>query len=433
MAERLRAADRILAIASHGSDTALALLGLRLRLVARLESGDLAGVDRDIAEYAARAQRLRLPIYSWPVPLWRGMRAAMDGDHETALGCADEVDRLGHEGGSANATMMAWTLRLQMAKATGSPTAFAQLLKGTSPWGVEPSQWDCCFASIYAHSGAVDRARHHVNRIMTAGLDTIPKDSEWVELLWQLAEAALLLADREVAEEIRGRLAPYSDLWAVDGMAGACFGPVSDLLTWLDELLQRPEPGADSQQPERSESAELRREGRVWHVAFRGRQATIPHSKGMADLARLLARPGREVHVLDLVEAAGGPSRAEAGGSTGPVLDHQARASYQARLVDLEDEIDTASADADTGRLDAFVAERDFLLAELGGALGLSGRDRVTGDRAERARKAVTMRIATAQKAIAQAHPELAQHLRLSVSTGRFCCYRPERPVTWRI
>lgn len=77
-------------------------------------------------------------------------------------------------------------------------------------------------------------------------------------------------------------------------------------------------------------------------------------------------------------------------------------------------------------------AEKDFLLAELGAALGLGGRPRVAGDRVERARKAVTMRIGTAQKAIAQVHPGLARHLRNSLTTGRFCCYRPEDEVTWQ-
>ncbi|HLJ06969.1 MAG TPA: hypothetical protein VKX24_00405 [Acidimicrobiia bacterium] len=41
------------------------------------------------------------------------------------------------------------------------------------------------------------------------------------------------------------------------------------------------------------------------------------------------------------------------------------------------------------------------------------------------------MRISTAVKAIDAVHPDLARHLRLSVSTGRFCAYRPERPTTW--
>ena len=327
---------------------------------------------------------------------------------------------------------MAWTLRLQQAKAEGSPIAFTSLLEEIAHWSTAPSQWDCCFASIYAYSGVLDRARFHLDRIQAAGLDSIPKDSEWVELMWQLSEAALLLADRKVAEAIRERLAPYADLWAVDGMGGACFGPVSDVIARLDSFLEGTEGAPPPKLLELSEAAELRRDGRVWHVAFRGRRATVPHSKGLTDLAVLVARPGREVHVLDLVESGGGPARAEAGRDTGPVLDHRARAAYGARLTELEEEVEAATSDADLGRVSLLTEERDFLLSELAGAVGLSGRDRLTGDRAERARKAVTMRIGTAQKAIAETLPELALHLRLSVSTGRFCCYRPERPVTWR-
>ncbi|MGH3860706.1 MAG: hypothetical protein ACRDSQ_14090, partial [Actinokineospora sp.] len=427
---RLDGADRIVDIADQAADTALALLGLRLRLVARLESGDIAGVDHDIAEYDLRAKRLRVPLYTWPVPLWQGMRAAMDGDSERVACCADEVDRLGREAGSTNAAMMAWALRLRQAKTDGSPIAFASLLEEVARWGLEPSQWDCCLASIYAYSGVLDRARFHLDRMSAAGLDSIPKDSEWVELMWQLAEAVLVLADRQVAEALRERLAPYVDLWAVDGVGSACFGPVSDMVARLDAFLA----GTDAAPRllELSEVAELRRDGRVWHLAFRGRQATVQHSKGMADLATLVTRPGQEVHVLDLVEAGGGPARGEAGADSGPVLDRQARNAYQARLRELEEDLAAAVSDADLGRVSAFTAERDFLLDELAGALGLSGRDRLLGDPAERARKAVTMRIATAQKAIAETHPELARHLRLSVSTGRFCCYRPERPVAWR-
>jgi hypothetical protein len=42
------------------------------------------------------------------------------------------------------------------------------------------------------------------------------------------------------------------------------------------------------------------------------------------------------------------------------------------------------------------------------------------------------MRIGTAIRALDDVHPELARHLRNSVSTGRFCCYRPEDQVVWR-
>jgi hypothetical protein len=159
----------------------------------------------------------------------------------------------------------------------------------------------------------------------------------------------------------------------------------------------------------------------------------VVDSKGMRDLAALLIRPGHEIHVLDLVEAAGGPSRAEAGTDTGPMIDAAARKAYRRRLVDLEEEIDAASRDHDQGRLEKLQAEKDFLAAELSAVLGLGGRMRVTGDRTERARKAVAMRISTALKAIDTVHPELARHLRNSVSTGRFCSYRPDHELTWQL
>jgi hypothetical protein len=352
---------------------------------------------------------------------------------EKAACCADEVKRLGREPGSTNAALAAWSVRLQQGKADESPVAFTSLLEEIGRWSVEPSQWDCCFASIYAYSGLLDRARFHVDQIMAEGLDGIPQDSEWVGLMWRLAEAVLALADRQVAAAIRERLAPYAEVWAADGFGDSGHGSVSELVDRLDAFLAEPRPTAGPQSVELAESAELHRDGRVWHVAFRGRQATIPHSKGLTDLATLLVQPGREVHVLDLVEASGGPARAAAGGDSGPVLDRQARAAYQRRLADLQEDLDDAVADADDGRIAKLTEERDHLLAELAGALGLGGRDRHLGDTAERARKAVTMRISTAHKAIAETHPELAQHLRLAVSTGRFCCYRPERPVVWRI
>ena len=66
-------------------------------------------------------------------------------------------------------------------------------------------------------------------------------------------------------------------------------------------------------------------------------------------------------------------------------------------------------------------------------ALGLGSRSRLSGDRVERARKAVAMRIGTAVKGIEAGHPVLAQNLRNSVSTGRFCRYRPDEDISWQL
>ena len=143
-------------------------------------------------------------------------------------------------------------------------------------------------------------------------------------------------------------------------------------------------------------SGRLHRDGPVWLLEWRGRRSTVPDSKGLRDLAVLLARPGRAVPALDLVEAAGGPPAAAAGADLGPVLDDTARQAYRRRLGELDREIDEAESDADLGRLERLRTERSLLADELAGALGLGGRARIAGDPTERARKAVTMRIRAA-------------------------------------
>src|SRR5215212_924659 len=85
------------------------------------------------------------------------------------------------------------------------------------------------------------------------------------------------------------------------------------------------------------------------------------------------------------------------------------------------------------GQTAALREERDVIAAELAAAFGLGGRDRLAGDRHERARKAVAMRIRTALRAIGEVHPALGRHLQASVATERFCVDRPEHSVKWQV
>jgi hypothetical protein len=122
-------------------------------------------------------------------------------------------------------------------------------------------------------------------------MDSLPVDSEWVELLWLLGEAAVLLDERDAAHAVHDALEPYAGLWAVDGYGGACFGQVTDLLARLAEYLDRPWAGRRA----------FSRTGAVWRLEFRGRSITVVDSKGMRDIAVLLDLPGQAVHVLDPV------------------------------------------------------------------------------------------------------------------------------------
>lgn len=183
----------------------------------------------------------------------------------------------------------------------------------------------------------------------------------------------------------------------------------------------------------------FRREGELWRLAFAGRAALLRDAKGLRDLATLLAAPGREHAALDLT-AEGVPARrpvahGELDGPAadlGETVDATARAAYQARIRELEAELDEADTAGDPERSARSQAERDSLLEQLAQAYGLGGRARRTGSPAERARTAVTARIRDSIRRIEQVHPELGRHLRKAVRTGIFCAYDPEEPVAWR-
>jgi hypothetical protein len=173
----------------------------------------------------------------------------------------------------------------------------------------------------------------------------------------------------------------------------------------------------------------FRRDGDVWLLAWNGNVAHVRHSKGMADLARLLAKPNTEQHVLDLID----PGPIVDAGPSGDAIDATARLQYRARLEEIESELTEADRNSDIVRCERLHAERDALIGELSAAYGLGGRARRRGDSSERARSAVTQRVRDAIARIERVQPELGGHLRRSVRTGAFCAYEPETPVDWEL
>ena len=180
-------------------------------------------------------------------------------------------------------------------------------------------------------------------------------------------------------------------------------------------------PGSDGASPS------LVERGPVWEASYRGRVATVRSSKGLADLAVLLAAPGREHHCLDLA----GAGAQEA--STGEVIDATARRAYETRIRDLQEDVDDAELAHDLARAERAQAELDALVDHLTAAVGMGGRTRRASGTAERARTAVTHRLRSTIRQFADAHPELGRHLQVSVNTGLYCSYTPPDDTTWRI
>jgi tetratricopeptide (TPR) repeat protein len=212
----------------------------------------------------------------------------------------------------------------------------------------------------------------------------------------------------------------------------------------LPGLLRRIDALEEVERPAPVPETRFVREGDFWTIAYDDTTVRLRDLKGLCYLALLLARPGRELHVLELVAADGGMAPQQtgvgeedlhAGRPTGldSLVDARAKQEYRARIEELRADLEEARRFNDDERAARLEEELDALVGELTRAAGLGGRSRPSSAPAERARVNVTKAIRTAIKLMEPESPALAEHLSASVRTGRFCSYAPpgETPPRW--
>ncbi|MGE5289362.1 MAG: ATP-binding protein [Micromonosporaceae bacterium] len=473
-AARLAHAAEIIGLACRLRDPVLELLGRRLRLVALLETGAIADWDTEARAYRVTAEGLRHPLYLWYVPLWRGMRALADGRFADCRDALGEASAIGRRAGSGNADLLVVTQRWCLLAETNDAAGLDGLLQEIerADLGVWPQ---VSRALVLAQLGRADHCRAQMDAVAPL-LASMPRDSEWLASLAQIAETLTVIGPHPVARWVYDAMSPYAQLFVVEGICAAVRGPVHRHLALLAAVLgdhaaaaahftaatdavrrigathlaariasEARLVGAD-RRPVRQEAGEpvqvgvFRRDGDIWTFHYEGCEIRLRDSKGLRDLAVLLARPGSAVAALDLATAhADGrvrgavPRGLHAPSDTGALLDTHARDAYKRRLAELEEEAAEADAFGDAERSARIAAERDSLVAALTRAYGLGGRARRTGSPAERARTAVTARIKDAIRRIDALHAPLGRHLSRSVRTGTFCVYEPEKPVRWSL
>jgi tetratricopeptide (TPR) repeat protein len=314
------------------------------------------------------------------------------------------------------------------------------------------------FASTaFAASAALARGR-----VALAEGDTAPARHDFKQAvhLWNqvgapyetaLARMGLACAHRAEGNEERAALEfrtarlGFERVGAVDQAAGAvrACGDAGRDDSRAYERLPRARPAVAARVTDENV---FRREGDYWSVAFDGLTVRVRDLKGLRYLARLLADPGREFHVLDLVavergwsgDAGRGTERGLASSSgldASVLLDAQAKAAYRRRLAEIDEDIEEARVLRDDERAAQAEAERDFLVRELARAVGLGGRDRRADSASERARASVTRAVRQSLARIHEYHPRLGEHLDRAIRTGTYCAYLPDPrvPPVWKL
>jgi hypothetical protein len=304
-----------------------------------------------------------------------------------------------------------WRLAVEpMAAACHGSVSFylALLSQALGRWDEAEAHFEDALEA-HAAAGAPILAAHTQGQY-AALLRTRDRDDDWDRAVALLAQA----------ENIYRRL-------GIDGRAGEC-----------QALLARStDPATVAPDAENV----WRFEGGAWQVCFDGGSATLQDTKGLRDLTSLVNHPGRSFHVADLWGGTRrGVGRAGTNGSglgrrpggvnvrflapEEPNLDDQTRAECQARLDELESELEAAVRRDDRIAIAIARAEQDIIAGEL--AAEATGEDPVA-----RVRRLVTLRMRREVDRVSQAHPALGRHLRDSVRTGTFCAYEPPAPTSW--
>ena len=375
--------------ASAAGDRMLELLGYRFRIVADLEVGDIAAVDRDIASFSRLAAELRQPLVRWYVPLFHGMRALLAGDLDRRRGTTQRSPRRQRRPAAATPRCSRRRCaRHRRGDGAEPPTRRPRRHLRSGRRGVGDvrrgdgdGRWltgDATATASFCNSMPATASRGSARTASTSRHSSCSAGSP-----------------RGWATGPRWRWSTSSSsrtagLWAVDGIGACCWGPVDLELGRLALALDRRRDArvhlADARAALEAASAPLllddldgaraaarprrrarsrraapgiadranvfRRDGQFWTLTYRGRTVRMKDAKGLHDLARLLATPGREVHVLDLAGTRADPigDGLAAAGDAGELLDTRARAEYRRRLAELDDELADADRSGDAGR-----------------------------------------------------------------------------------
>jgi len=194
---------------------------------------------------------------------------------------------------------------------------------------------------------------------------------------------------------------------------------------WIFMGLEDPERIRETKPDSREATPrnQFTRSGSLWTLSFKGEQYQLSDLKGFHNLASLLARPRESIHCTELM----GARVIEKGNE---VFDEQARSSYRRQIKDLQEAIQSTQ---DGQQLTALHEEYDQLVDHLARITGKGGRARKVSGTVEKCRAAVTLRIRSAVKKIAEVHPALGKHLTASIKTGVYCEYSPEHETSWSL
>ena len=230
---RLADSTEVLRCGSLAGDQELMLAGNAWLVVDLLERGDRVGVDAQIKAFEAGAERVRQPLFSWLLMVWRTMLALLEG----RIADADRLSQAAFSiGMRQDAVTAGQYFGGQLMYARREQLQFEELAAGTRTMlasNPERLVWRAALVTLLSEMRRRDEARAELEPITDEVLRGLTPDIDWTTTITLLAEAAVGLGDRGRAELLYELLAPKAAVAVVAGAGVLCFGAAAG---WLGVL-----------------------------------------------------------------------------------------------------------------------------------------------------------------------------------------------------
>ncbi len=214
----------MVAAAAAAGDREAVLQGRNWRVVDLLELGRMREAAAEIDAYEALADAVALPHFRWYVPLWRATLALLAGRWDEAGGLGERALALARQADDPNGPLF---VEIQhhhslYAQRRVHEMGRARLVAGgaASP---ATAEWRANIALVDAETGAIEDARRLVAELARDGCSALAMDANW-HAACVLADAAVLVGDREAGAALYGLLEPHARLFPLIARAVACLG-----------------------------------------------------------------------------------------------------------------------------------------------------------------------------------------------------------------
>lgn len=201
-----------------------------------LVMGRLAEAAEELRGYRDVAYRHRLFLCQFMSCVLQAVLHLAGGRFEDAESAAEEAEAIGLGDEGLSRTGVYGLLMFSIRREQGRLEEMRPVLSLLAETGQRAGVWTPGAALAAAELGLLDEARASFDAVAPGRFSQIPRDHVWPAALTFLAEAALLLDEREGAAVLLDELAPYGGQTLMVGFTTS-FGPTDRLRSALSELV----------------------------------------------------------------------------------------------------------------------------------------------------------------------------------------------------